>query len=48
MPFQNFTNLTYYGVNSLGRNFYLSGENGLRLGCWLGIDLLISNNFWLK
>ncbi|VDM11198.1 unnamed protein product [Wuchereria bancrofti] len=34
IPFQNFTNLTHYGINSAGRNFYLRGENGLRLGCW--------------
>ncbi|VDK77798.1 unnamed protein product [Litomosoides sigmodontis] len=44
IPFRNFTNLTHYGINSLGRNFYLRGENGLRLGCWhiLPADLAVN------
>ncbi|VDN06173.1 unnamed protein product [Thelazia callipaeda] len=34
VPFQDYNNLTYHGVNSIGRNFHLVGKNGLRLGCW--------------
>ncbi|KAL3984988.1 Alpha/beta hydrolase family protein [Acanthocheilonema viteae] len=45
VPFQDFTNLTYYGVSSLGRNFYLQGQNGLRLGCWHILPSEIVKNY---
>lgn len=46
VPFRNFTNLTYYGVNSLGRNFYLRGKNGLRLGCWHILPSEVTKNYY--
>ncbi|EFO17202.2 hypothetical protein LOAG_11300 [Loa loa] len=45
IPFQDFANLTHHGVNSLGRNFYLRGENGLRLGCWHILPSEIAVNY---
>uniref|UniRef100_A0A915PNI9 Serine aminopeptidase S33 domain-containing protein n=1 Tax=Setaria digitata TaxID=48799 RepID=A0A915PNI9_9BILA len=45
IPFQNFTNLTEYGVSSMGRNFYLQGENGLRLGCWHILPYEVAVNY---
>ncbi|VDD93476.1 unnamed protein product [Enterobius vermicularis] len=34
VPFRNYGNLSAFGVSVRGRNFYLSGIDGVRLGCW--------------
>lgn len=45
IPFREYMNLSSYGVSSHGRNFYLTGSDGVRLGCWHILPESISKRY---